>query len=74
MAAARGPTPHGIRIGFVYTPVEWRGRGYASACVAALSQQQLDQGKSLCFLYSESDQSGIGQDVEAACKRGARSH
>jgi hypothetical protein len=53
MAAARGPTPNGIRIGFVYTPDEFRGRGYASACVAGVSQVQLDAGRTFCFLYTD---------------------
>lgn len=34
MALWTGRTPNGIRIGGVYTPPKWRGRGYASACVA----------------------------------------
>jgi hypothetical protein len=29
MAGYTGPTPHGIRVGPVYTPPELRGRGYA---------------------------------------------
>lgn len=48
-----GPTPHGIRIGPVYTPPEKRGRGYASACVAGLSQWLLDSGRSFCFLFTD---------------------
>jgi hypothetical protein len=53
IAAYSGPTPHGIRIGSVYTPPELRGRGYASACVAALSQMLLDGGYSFCFLFTD---------------------
>jgi predicted GNAT family acetyltransferase len=53
MAGASGPTPHGIRVGAVYTPPERRRRGYASALVAALSQEQLDSGKKFCFLYTD---------------------
>lgn len=41
------------RIGGVYTPPEFRGHGYASAVVARLSQQQLDQGKKMCCLYAD---------------------
>lgn len=41
------------RIGSVYTPTESRGHGYASAVVAHLSQQQLDQGKKMCCLYAD---------------------
>lgn len=48
-----GPTPNGIRIGPVYTPPELRGHGYASACVAALSQEMLDRGRKFCFLFTD---------------------
>lgn len=53
MCGASGETPNGIRIGAVYTPPELRGRGYASACVAAVSQAQLDRGRRFCFLYTD---------------------
>ncbi|MGH8992760.1 MAG: GNAT family N-acetyltransferase [Acidimicrobiia bacterium] len=43
-----------VRVGPVYTPPAWRRRGYASACVAALSQQALDRGASACMLYTDS--------------------
>jgi GNAT superfamily N-acetyltransferase len=48
-----GPTPHGIRIGPVYTPPELRGHGYASLLTAQVSQQQLDRGRRFCFLYTD---------------------
>jgi hypothetical protein len=48
-----GETPHGIRIGPVYTPPAERRRGYASALVAAVSQAQLDAGRRFCFLYTD---------------------
>lgn len=53
MAAWAGKTPHGVRVNFVYTPPESRGRGYASACVAALSQHLLDEGNDFCCLYTD---------------------
>lgn len=53
MAGYAGPTKNGIRIGAVYTPPENRRRGYASACVAAVSQLLLDQGRRFCFLYTD---------------------
>jgi GNAT superfamily N-acetyltransferase len=53
MAAAAGRTTHAARIGFVYTPPDRRGRGYASALVAALSQRLLDEGRSSCCLYTD---------------------
>lgn len=52
-ALAQGRTPGGARIGYVYTPPELRGRGYASACVAALSQRLLDSGLTFAILYTD---------------------
>ncbi len=46
-------TPHGVAIAFVYTPPELRGRGYATSCVAELTQQQLDAGCEFCCLYTD---------------------
>jgi uncharacterized protein len=53
MAASSGDTPNGSRVGYVYTPSEWRRRGYASACVAALSRQIIEGGRRFCFLYTD---------------------
>lgn len=52
MAAATGSTPRSARIGYVYTPPEFRRQGYATACTAALSQQLLDDGRAFCVLYT----------------------
>lgn len=41
------------RIGPVYTPCEYRRQGYATACVAALSQKLLDQGCKRCYLFTD---------------------
>ncbi len=41
------------RISAVYTPPEQRGRGYASANVAALSQRALEAGAIACMLYTD---------------------
>jgi predicted GNAT family acetyltransferase len=44
---------HGYsRVQLVYTPPELRGNGYASACVAALVQEELAAG-GLCMLYAD---------------------
>jgi predicted GNAT family acetyltransferase len=48
-----GPTPNGVRIGPVYTPPHLRGRGFATALVAELSQTLLDRGRRFCFLYTD---------------------
>lgn len=53
MAGAMGRTPHGIRVGYVYTPPERRGRGYASTCVAAVSRHLLAHGCAFCVLYTD---------------------
>jgi len=47
------PTPKGYRIGPVYTRPQYRGRGYASACTAALSQELLDRGCKYVFLFTD---------------------
>ncbi len=48
-----GRTPNGIRIGPVYTPPQHRGKGYATALVAAQSRWLLDNGRQFCFLYTD---------------------
>lgn len=53
MCGFSGPTPNGIRVSYVYTPPHLRGRGYASAAVAELSQHILDSGRRFCFLYTD---------------------
>jgi predicted GNAT family acetyltransferase len=45
--------PHGSSIGPVYTPPGKRGHGYASACVATLSQAILDAGANYCALFTD---------------------
>jgi predicted GNAT family acetyltransferase len=53
MAVTIGHTARGVRVGYVYTPPEARRRGYATACVAAVSQRMLDSGRSFCVLYTD---------------------
>jgi uncharacterized protein len=48
-----GRTPHGVRIGPVYTPPQLRGRGYGSAVTAHATQEQLGAGRDYCFLYTD---------------------
>lgn len=57
VAGFQGKTPNGIRINFVYTPPEYRSKGYATSCVAALSQILLDRGRKYCFLFADLDNS-----------------
>lgn len=53
MAFMSGSTPNGMRVSGVYTPPEHRSRGYASANVAAMSQQFLDAGCQFCYLFTD---------------------
>ena len=53
MAGSTGPTLNGVRVGAVYTPPELRGRGYATANVAALTRRLFDSGRRFCFLYTD---------------------
>ena len=42
-----------VGVGFVYTPPYERGKGYATALVAQISQLALDRGFSKCVLYTD---------------------
>src|SRR5690606_29445470 len=53
MAGRNRPTRHGITVSMVYTPPELRGHGYATTCVATLSQRLLDEGYSFCTLFTD---------------------
>ncbi|MBW4500822.1 MAG: GNAT family N-acetyltransferase [Scytonema hyalinum WJT4-NPBG1] len=46
-------TPNGAGVSLVYTPPEHRRKGYASACVAALSETLLKAGHRYCFLFTD---------------------
>ena len=45
--------PDAARVAPVYTPPRARGRGYATALVAALSQALLDEGRQRLFLITD---------------------
>ena len=53
MAAWAGRTGGTVRVNSVYTPLEHRRHGYASACVASLTQLLLDEGLASCCLYAD---------------------
>ena len=48
-------TPNGAVVNGVYTPPRYRGRGYATSVVAALSAALLAGGKSFCCLFADAD-------------------
>jgi len=53
LAGSSRGSAHSAAVSAVYTPPEHRGNGYASACVAALSQYLLDRGSVFCALYAD---------------------
>jgi hypothetical protein len=53
MAKKAGTTPTGQLVNYVYTPPELRRNGYATECVAKLSQLCLDEGKQRCLLFTD---------------------
>lgn len=53
MAAINRRTSRSSCVAWVYTPPEQRGRGYASAVVAAISQRELDAGARWCSLFTD---------------------
>ena len=55
MAAHARPTANGMTVNAVFTPKEHRGKGYASALVARVSEVALMSGKKFCVLYTDLD-------------------
>jgi predicted GNAT family acetyltransferase len=53
MAARDRPTARGVAVNAVYTPPASRGRGLATALVAALSRRLLAEGRSFCVLFTD---------------------
>jgi predicted GNAT family acetyltransferase len=43
----------GAVVAFVYTPPEQRGHGYATSCVAELTDRELRAGRQFCCLYTD---------------------
>jgi predicted GNAT family acetyltransferase len=55
MAATARPVGKVITVSAVYTPPEWRNRGYATSCVATLCGRLLKAGYRRCTLYTDLD-------------------
>lgn len=55
LAGVRRPTIRGSTVSMVYTSPEYRGWGYASACIASLSQRLLDSGFTYCTSFTDAD-------------------
>jgi predicted GNAT family acetyltransferase len=55
MLLRNAPTPNTERVSVVYTPPEYRGKGYAAAANSALAQIILDSGKRYACLFADVD-------------------
>lgn len=53
MAVAARKLMHGITISYVFTPEEYRGKGYAAANLYYLSKTMLEQGYDFCTLFAD---------------------
>ncbi|MFW9901183.1 MAG: GNAT family N-acetyltransferase [Candidatus Thorarchaeota archaeon] len=53
MARKAGNSPNGIAVNNVYTPPNLRRKGYATECVAKLSERLLEEGNKFCFLFTD---------------------
>ncbi len=53
MAASGRKTETGEVVNAVYTPPEYRGKGYATACVAEASRLMLERGARFCCLFAD---------------------
>jgi GNAT superfamily N-acetyltransferase len=53
MVAEANRTPNSVSISGVYTPDEFRNRGYASNAVAGATQLALDRGRKFCALFAD---------------------
>lgn len=55
MAKRARELQNGVVVNFVYTPEEYQGQGYATSCVAALSERMLQEGFQFCTLNTNAD-------------------
>ena len=53
MVAEANKTPNSVSFSGVYTPDEFRNRGYASNAVAGATQLALDRGRKFCALFAD---------------------
>ena len=53
MAKTSRATRNGITVNTVYTPAEYRNRGYASSCVWSLTKKLLSDRYAFCSLYTD---------------------
>jgi len=69
-----GRTRHGARIAAVYTPPEFRARGYASNAVAATCETVLESGVRFCVLAAHREPSTQARIYRSVGFRPIREH
>lgn len=52
MACVDGATHAAVRLDWIYTPDDRRGRGYAKSCIAALTRRMLAEGRKYCLAHA----------------------
>ncbi|WP_078597400.1 GNAT family N-acetyltransferase [Evansella clarkii] len=55
MAKRSRESENGVTVSLVYTPDEYKKQGYATTCVAAMSEWLLKEGFKFCSLYTDAD-------------------
>lgn len=65
LAGFMGPTGTGIRVGPIYTPPEYRNRGYAKSLLADLAEELLRRGYRACYLASDVENAAANALYEA---------
>jgi GNAT superfamily N-acetyltransferase len=74
VVSVSGNTPRGVRLSAVYTPDSFRGRGYASNAVAAVSRKALATGADFCVLFADREPSQPARIYRAIGYRPIRDH
>jgi uncharacterized protein len=67
-------TPNAVQVSAVYTPREFRGKGYASNAVAAASRGALAQGAAFCVLVADPEPAQPARIYRAIGYRPIRNH
>ncbi len=64
MAIAARQLAHGIAISYIYTPEEFRGKGYAAANIYYVSKHYLENGNEFCSLFTDKNNPVLNRAYE----------
>jgi predicted GNAT family acetyltransferase len=71
MGCKMGQAANGYRVSFIFTPPEYRQKGYGKTCTAAVTQRLLDDGQRYCFLYADKNNTVTKLMYEAIARSAA---